>query len=90
MLHDEELLALARDPAAYLEEHPACPGEHVVATACALGAGGEEELSLLAEEAARRLDVADDREDVERPRIEGLERGGELLRPADRRPQLRL
>jgi Cft2 family RNA processing exonuclease len=69
-LPDEELLALARDPAAYLDAHPACPAEYVVAAACALGAGGQEEL---AEEAARRLDVADDAEDVERHRIEGLE-----------------
>jgi len=71
---DEELVALARDPAAYLEAHPACPGELVVAAACALGRG-EEELSLLAEEAARRLGMADEApgEDVERHRIEGLE-----------------
>ena len=72
VLPDEELLALERDPAAYLDAHPACPGEYVVAAACALGAG-EEELALLAEEAAGRIDVADDAEDVERHRIEGLE-----------------
>jgi len=75
VLPDDELLALARDPAAYLDAHAACPGEYVVAAACALGAGDEEDLSLLAEEAARRLDVADEAsaEDVERHRIDGLE-----------------
>jgi metallo-beta-lactamase family protein len=80
-LPDEELLALARDPAGYLEAHPECPAEYVVAAACALGAGGEEELSLLAEEAARRLDVADDAQDAERHRIDGLE---ELVKTLER------
>src|SRR3954466_1877530 len=51
---DEDLLALAHDPAGYLEARPACPGEYVVTAAWALGAAGKDELALLAEEAARR------------------------------------
>jgi Cft2 family RNA processing exonuclease len=70
---DGELLALARDPVGYLEARPSCPGEYVVTAAWALGAADRDELALLAEEAARRLDVAHEDEDAERHRIQGLE-----------------
>jgi metallo-beta-lactamase family protein len=70
---DEDLLALARDPAGFLEARPACPGEYVVTAAWALGAASTDELAVLAEQAARRLGGAEDDEDAERHRIQGLE-----------------
>jgi Cft2 family RNA processing exonuclease len=73
-LPDEDLLALAHDPARYLEDHPACPGEYAVAAAYALGSAGEDELALIAEEAVQRLDAPSSAlEDAERHRIQGLE-----------------
>src|SRR4051794_31990796 len=82
-LADEDLVALSRDPAAYLEAHPGCPGELVVAVAYALGAADDERLARLAEVAAARLEAragapqAD--QDAERHRIQGLEDLAEAL-----------
>jgi Cft2 family RNA processing exonuclease len=76
---DEDLVALARDPAAYVDEHPACPAEFVVTTAYALAAADEDELALVADEVAQRLNGRDGAgqaeidEDAERHRIQALE-----------------
>src|SRR3954452_10463820 len=37
LFSDQDLVALATDPVAYLDAHPECPGEFVVAVAFALG-----------------------------------------------------
>jgi metallo-beta-lactamase family protein len=77
MFSDRDLVALARDPAAYLEAHPERPGEFVVAAAFALGSVDEEELASMAEAVAARLAARNGapgtEEDAERHRIQGLE-----------------
>jgi metallo-beta-lactamase family protein len=73
-LSDAELVALADDPAAFVEAHPDCPGELAIVVAYALAQAGEEELARLAEALATRLDAAPEYDqDAERHRIEGLE-----------------
>jgi Cft2 family RNA processing exonuclease len=75
LFSDQELVALATDPVAYLDAHPECPGEFVVAVAFALGSAAEDELAATAEAVATRLDARNGsrEEDAERHRIQGLE-----------------
>jgi Cft2 family RNA processing exonuclease len=77
VLSDESLLALAHDPGRFIDDHPECAGEFVVAVAYALESATEEDLARIADGAVRRLDVRDaapqSDEDAERHRIAGLE-----------------
>jgi metallo-beta-lactamase family protein len=77
LFSDQDLVALARDPATYLEAHPERPGEFVVAAALALGSADEEELASMAETVAARLaaqiGALAAEEDAEHHRIQGLE-----------------
>jgi hypothetical protein len=74
---DDDLVAIAHGPGAYLEQHPRCAGEYVIVVAFALGSAGEDELAAIAELVAARLedDAAAEPpdEDAERHRIQGLE-----------------
>ncbi len=74
---DATLVALAGDPAAFLDSGSACPEEFVAAAVYMLHTGDREELELIEDELAERLaarggERAED-EDAERHRIHGLE-----------------
>jgi Cft2 family RNA processing exonuclease len=82
---DATLVAIADDPAAFLDSHSACAEEFVAAAAYALHTTDREELELvedaLAERLATRSDERAEHEDAERHRIHGLE---ELVKALER------
>jgi Cft2 family RNA processing exonuclease len=82
---DATLVAIADNPAAFLDSHSACAEEFVAAAAYVLHATDREELELiedaLAERLAARADERAENEDVERHRIHGLE---ELVKALER------
>jgi Cft2 family RNA processing exonuclease len=82
---DATLVALADDPAAFLDSRSACPEEFVAAAVYMLHTSDREELELIEDELAERLaarggDRTED-EDAERHRIHGLE---ELVKALER------
>lgn len=82
---DAMLVAIADDPAAFLDSHSVCPEEFVAAAAYVLHGTDREELELVEDELAERLTArGDDRtedEDAERHRIHGLK---ELVKALER------
>ena len=77
VLTDDDLLSLARDPLAYVDTHPDCPGELAIAVSYALASAEDAKLVRMADVVAARLEALDGAtetdEDAERHRIQGLE-----------------